>query len=171
MAAPPSAPNLASPSRTDDGGQHAHSTPLPSTIVPPVVPGAATAPDTHPDPATAARYAVFARRHDIRGPYPLPKPTLHDHAHQKQCTVRSRSNTDTDGETVERGWHTGPVVRVDSERICQAWSEANPLASSTRQMPPGQRQDLFAPDAFNHWNKKKNMEISLQMDTSLQTDI
>ncbi|KAJ7797391.1 hypothetical protein B0H14DRAFT_3093166 [Mycena olivaceomarginata] len=69
-------------------------------------------------------------------------PKFHLPAHIKACNILFSVNltpfvAQTDGEAPERGW-----------------ANANPLASSTKEMGPGARRDTLD-DHFNDWNHKK----------------
>ncbi|KAF8144857.1 hypothetical protein K438DRAFT_1992419 [Mycena galopus ATCC 62051] len=69
-------------------------------------------------------------------------PKFHLPAHIEACNILFSFNltpyvAQTDGEAPERGW-----------------ANANPLASSTKEMGPGARQDALD-DHFNDWNHKK----------------
>ncbi|KAJ7037089.1 hypothetical protein C8F04DRAFT_1180815 [Mycena alexandri] len=69
-------------------------------------------------------------------------PKFHLPAHIEACNLRfsfnlTRNVGQTDGEAPERGW-----------------ANANPLASSTKEMGPGARRDTLD-DHFNDWNYKK----------------
>ncbi|KAJ7046193.1 hypothetical protein C8F04DRAFT_938986 [Mycena alexandri] len=69
-------------------------------------------------------------------------PKFHLPAHIEACNLRfsfnlTRDVGQTDGEAPERGW-----------------ANANPLASSTKEMGPGARRDALD-DHFNDWNYKK----------------
>ncbi|KAJ7073553.1 hypothetical protein B0H15DRAFT_792741, partial [Mycena belliarum] len=69
-------------------------------------------------------------------------PKFHLPAHIEACNILYSFNLtpfvgQTDGEAPERGW-----------------ANANPLASSTKEMGPGSRRDVLD-DHFNDWNHKK----------------
>ncbi|KAJ7120873.1 hypothetical protein C8R44DRAFT_623095 [Mycena epipterygia] len=69
-------------------------------------------------------------------------PKFHLPAHIEACNLKFSFNLTrnvgmTDGEAPERGW-----------------SDANPLARSTKEMGPGSRRDALN-DHFNDWNHKK----------------
>ncbi|KAJ7096928.1 hypothetical protein C8R44DRAFT_544615, partial [Mycena epipterygia] len=69
-------------------------------------------------------------------------PKFHLPAHIEACNLQfsfnlTRDVGQTDGEAPERGW-----------------ANANPLASSTKEMGPGARRDTLD-DHFNDWNHKK----------------
>ncbi|KAJ7105001.1 hypothetical protein C8R44DRAFT_545459, partial [Mycena epipterygia] len=69
-------------------------------------------------------------------------PKFHLPAHIEACNLKFSFNLTrdvgmTDGEAPERGW-----------------SDANPLARSTKEMGPGSRRDTLN-DHFNDWNHKK----------------
>ena len=66
-------------------------------------------------------------------------PKFHLPAHIEECNLRfsfnlTRDVGQTDGEAPERGW-----------------ANANPLATSTKEMGPGARRDALD-DHFNDWN-------------------
>lgn len=69
-------------------------------------------------------------------------PKFHLPAHIEECNLRFSFNLTryvgwTDGEAPERGW-----------------ANANPLATSTKEMGPGARRDTLD-DHFNDWNYLK----------------
>jgi hypothetical protein len=73
-------------------------------------------------------------------------PKFHLPAHIEACNLRfsfnlTRDVGQTDGEAPERGW-----------------SNANPLARSTKEMGPGSRRDTHD-DHFNDWNHKKIISL------------
>ncbi|KAJ7739347.1 hypothetical protein B0H16DRAFT_1465303 [Mycena metata] len=77
-------------------------------------------------------------------------PKFHLPAHIEACNLRfsfnlTRDVGQTDGEAPERGW-----------------ANANPLASSTREMGPGARRDALD-DHFNDWNYKKIITLGRVM--------
>ncbi|KAJ7282331.1 hypothetical protein C8J57DRAFT_1448037 [Mycena rebaudengoi] len=77
-------------------------------------------------------------------------PKWHLAAHIEECNILfsfylTRFVGMTDGEAPERGW-----------------ANANPLASSTREMGPGFRRDVIN-DHFNDWNHKKIVALGKTM--------
>jgi hypothetical protein len=73
-------------------------------------------------------------------------PKFHLPAHIEACNLLYSFNLtphvgQTDGETPERGW-----------------ANANPLATSTKEMGPGARRDALD-DHFNDWNYKKILAL------------
>ncbi|KAJ6547992.1 hypothetical protein DFH09DRAFT_926685 [Mycena vulgaris] len=77
-------------------------------------------------------------------------PKFHLPAHIEACNLRFSFNLTryvgwTDGEAPERGW-----------------ANANPLATSTKEMGPGSRRDTLN-DHFNDWNYKKILGLGKTM--------
>ncbi|KAJ6448830.1 hypothetical protein C8R45DRAFT_1132718 [Mycena sanguinolenta] len=77
-------------------------------------------------------------------------PKFHLPAHIEGCNILYSFNltpyvAQTDGEAPERGW-----------------ANANPLASSTKEMGPGARRDVLD-DHFNDWNHKKIIALGRVM--------
>ncbi|KAJ6570826.1 hypothetical protein DFH09DRAFT_1362492 [Mycena vulgaris] len=77
-------------------------------------------------------------------------PKFHLPAHIEACNLKfsfnlTRDVGQTDGEAPERGW-----------------ADANPLASSTKEMGPGSRRDTLE-DHFNDWNHKKIIALGYIM--------
>ncbi|KAJ6517571.1 hypothetical protein DFH09DRAFT_940379 [Mycena vulgaris] len=77
-------------------------------------------------------------------------PKFHLPAHIEACNLRFSFNLTryvgwTDGEAPERGW-----------------ANANPLATSTKEMGPGSRRDTLD-DHFNDWNYKKILGLGKTM--------
>ncbi|KAJ7839042.1 hypothetical protein B0H14DRAFT_3458992 [Mycena olivaceomarginata] len=104
------------------------------------------------------RLAQYAPRLRLRGTkryYCWLIPKFHLPAHIEACNILFSFNltpfvAQTDGEAPERGW-----------------ANANPLASSTKEMGPGARRDALD-DHFNDWNHKK---ILLETELALPKDV
>ncbi|KAJ6483482.1 hypothetical protein C8R47DRAFT_1073272 [Mycena vitilis] len=152
MPPSPSAVDLAAPLPVDQGSQGnadpsvANSAPLLPLIANPAAP-AASADQSDANGADTLFWgspAVAVEAHRLN----LRRPTLNDHAHRKDCANSARLQYPVDlhhGENVERGWERPP---------CENWSLSNPIALSTRMMPPGKHHEhLVDPDALNHWNR------------------
>ncbi|KAK7022232.1 CxC2 domain-containing protein [Favolaschia claudopus] len=94
--------------------------------------------DLHPRAGTGYRRWIFL------------VPKFHLPAHIEECNIRYSFNLtpyvgQTDGEAPERGW-----------------ANANPLATSTKEMGPGARRDTLD-DHFNDWNHKKIIALGRVM--------
>ncbi|KAF7303546.1 CxC2 domain-containing protein [Mycena indigotica] len=70
-------------------------------------------------------------------------PKFHLPAHIERCNIDYSFDL------------TPNVGRTDGEAPERGWANANPLASSTREMGPGSRRDTID-DHFNDWNHKKS---------------
>ncbi|KAJ7116908.1 hypothetical protein C8R44DRAFT_879439 [Mycena epipterygia] len=82
-------------------------------------------------------------------------PKFHLPAHIEACTLRFSFNL-----TRDVGW-------TDGEALERGWANANPLATSTKEMGPGSRRDTLD-DHFNDWNHKKIIALG---DTMLDRTI
>lgn len=73
-------------------------------------------------------------------------PKFHLPAHIEDCNI-------------DFSFHlTKGVARTDGEAPERGWANANPLATSTREMGPGNRRDTID-DHFNDWNHKKRIGL------------
>ncbi|KAJ7613253.1 hypothetical protein DFH06DRAFT_1274591 [Mycena polygramma] len=89
-----------------------------------------------------AQYSPKLKQRGLKRGYVWLIPKFHLPAHIEACNILYSFNLtpfvgQTDGEAPERGW-----------------ANANPLASSTKEMGPGARRDALD-DHFNDWNHKK----------------
>ncbi|KAJ7088319.1 hypothetical protein C8R44DRAFT_751892 [Mycena epipterygia] len=85
-------------------------------------------------------------------------PKFHLPAHIEACNLRFSFNLTrdvgmTDGEAPERGW-----------------SDANPLARSTKKMGPGSRRDTLD-DHFNDWNHKKIVALGYALRKKMENAV
>ncbi|KAF7303362.1 CxC2 domain-containing protein [Mycena indigotica] len=85
-------------------------------------------------------------------------PKFHLPAHIERCNVDYSFDL------------TPNVGRTDGEAPERGWANANPLASSTREMGPGARRDTID-DHFNDWNHKKILGIGKSLLEKMKTAI
>ncbi|KAJ7853723.1 hypothetical protein B0H14DRAFT_3085596 [Mycena olivaceomarginata] len=87
-------------------------------------------------------YSPELREHGGKHYYVWLIPKFHLPAHIEACNITYSFNL-------------MPFVgQTDSEALERGWANANPLASSTKEMGPGARRDTLD-DHFNDWNHKK----------------
>ncbi|KAJ6566718.1 hypothetical protein B0H19DRAFT_1025332 [Mycena capillaripes] len=77
-------------------------------------------------------------------------PKFHLPAHIEACNLRFSFNLTRD------------VGQTDCEAPERGWSNANPLAQSTKEMGPGSRRDTLD-DHFNDWNHKKIVSLGYML--------
>ncbi|KAF7310199.1 CxC2 domain-containing protein [Mycena indigotica] len=85
-------------------------------------------------------------------------PKFHLPAHIERCNVDYSFDL------------TPNVGRTDGEAPERGWANANPLASSTREMGPGARRDTID-DHFNDWNHKKILGMGKSLLEKMKTAI
>ncbi|KAJ7030308.1 hypothetical protein C8F04DRAFT_1264074 [Mycena alexandri] len=74
-------------------------------------------------------------------------PKLHIYGHKIQCQLYFSLN------------YTPGSARTDGEGIERPWANIGPVATSTREMGPGSRQDILN-DHWSHWNWQKLVGLS-----------
>ncbi|KAJ7018016.1 hypothetical protein C8F04DRAFT_1278419 [Mycena alexandri] len=85
-------------------------------------------------------------------------PKLHIYGHKIQCQLYFSLN------------YTPGSARTDGEGIERPWANIGPVATSTREMGPGSRQDTLN-DHWSHWNWQKLVGLGALLKKRLLTAI